>query len=145
MTASATRVDHSALRTNQAGIVSLGVLAFVLNQPLLVAFVAAVLAAGTIWPAASLFKSVYTNVLKPAGLVKPDVRDDDPAQHRFAQGMGAVVLALATASLLAHALIVGWVLTWLVVALAALNLFFGICVGCLIYAQLARAGVVARS
>ena len=34
----------------------------------------------------------------------------------------------------------GWVLTWLVAALAALNAFAGFCVGCFIYYWLARLG-----
>jgi hypothetical protein len=33
------------------------------------------------------------------------------------------------------------VLSWIVVALAALNLFAGICVGCIIYYQLHRFGI----
>ncbi len=42
MSKSSTIVDHSALRFNQASIIILLALAFVLNQPWLVVFVAAV-------------------------------------------------------------------------------------------------------
>jgi hypothetical protein len=37
--------------------------------------------------------------------------------------------------------VLGWALSWIVVALAALNLFAGICVGCLMYYWLNRLGV----
>jgi hypothetical protein len=35
----------------------------------------------------------------------------------------------------------GWSLVWLVIALAALNLFAGFCVGCAVYYWLARLNV----
>ena len=42
------KVDHSALTTNQLFIIFLNILAFVFNQPVLVAFVAVVLAIGAV-------------------------------------------------------------------------------------------------
>ncbi len=135
------RVDHSALRTNQAFIITLLVLGFVLNAWWLVALVSAVMLIGTVVPSAGLFKLVYFAVLKPAGIVKPDVKIDNPEPHQFAQGLGGVFNLLATLALLAGATTLGWILAWLVVALAAVNLFAGVCVGCLIYYQLNRLGV----
>ncbi len=135
------RVDHSALRTNQAFIIGLLVLGFVLNSWLLVAFVSAVMLIGTLVPSAGLFKAVYFSFLKPAGIVKPDVKLDNPEPHLFAQGLGGVFTLLSTLALLAGLSTLGWVLSWLVVALAALNLFAGICVGCLMYYQFNRFGV----
>ncbi|NPV69002.1 MAG: DUF4395 domain-containing protein [Anaerolineae bacterium] len=135
------RVDHSALRTNQAFIIGLLALAFLLNAPVLVAFVAAVMLIGTIWPGAGLFKRVYQHVLRPAGLVRPDVRPDNPEPHRFAQGLGGVFTALGVLALALGASIPGWALTGLVIGLAALNLFAGWCAGCTLYYWLARLGV----
>ncbi|MDX2137741.1 MAG: DUF4395 domain-containing protein [Chloroflexota bacterium] len=134
-------VDHSALRTNQAFIIGLLIAAFVLNVPLLVAFVAAVMLIGTALPNAGLFKQVYAALLKPQGWVKPDVKLDNPEPHRFAQGVGGTVLLIAVVLFLLNLPAIGWALTWVVVALAALNLFAGICVGCLMYYQLHRLGV----
>jgi hypothetical protein len=135
------KVDHSALRTNQVFIISLTILAFVLNTWWLVAFVSAVMIVGTVFPQAGLFKLVYFKVLKPNKIVQPDVKIDNPEPHLFAQGLGGVFTALATLALLAGASVIGWALCWIVVALAALNLFAGICVGCIIYYQLGRLGV----
>ncbi len=134
-------VDHNVLRTNQAFIIGLLILAFVLDAPLLVALVAAVMLLDSAVPGTSLFKAVYLRLLKPQGWVKPDLRRDNPEPHRFAQTVGGTVL-LAALLLFALGLpVLGWSLAWLVVALAALNLFAGICVGCLMYYALHRLGV----
>jgi len=135
------RVDHSALRANQAFIITLLILAFVLNAWWLVAFVSAVMLIGTIVPSAGLFKAVYFSILKPAGIVKPDVKIDNPEPHLFAQGVGGLFTLVSTLALLAGVPTLGWILSWIVVALAALNLFAGICVGCLMYYQFNRLGV----
>jgi amino acid transporter len=135
------RVDHSALRTNQVFIITLLILAFVLNAWLLVAFVAAVMLIGTALPNLALFKAIYLKVLKPAGIVRPDVKQDNPEPHQFAQLVGGIFNLAATIALLAGATVLGWALAWIVVALAALNLFAGVCVGCMMYYQLNRFGV----
>lgn len=134
-------VDHSALRTNQAFIIALLLVAFIANAPWLVAFVALVMLVGTALPKVALFKAVYIYFLKPRKLVKPDVKPDNPEPHLFAQGVGGAFLAAATIAFLLQAAVVGWALTWVVIALAALNLFGGICVGCLMYYWFHRLGV----
>lgn len=98
-----TQVDHTALRFNQAVIIALLLAAFLLDWTWLVALTAAVMLIGTIWPAASLFKLIYARLLKPSGLLRPDVIQDDPAPHLFAQGLGGLVLLAATAALIAGA------------------------------------------
>lgn len=135
------KVDHTALRFNQASIITLLLLAFLLDQRWLVAFVGAVMLVGTVWPGAGLFKLVYANLLKPRGLLKPNVMQDDPQPHLFAQGVGGVFLVGSFAALLAGAVGVGWALTLIVVVLASVNLFLGFCVGCFLHFQLARRGV----
>jgi hypothetical protein len=59
--------------------------------------------------------------------------------------MGGVVLAITFVLLLAGASVAGWVLAWLVVALAGVNLVLGFCLGCFFYFQLERAGLFRRS
>jgi len=53
----------------------------------------------------------------------------------------SIDLTLATIAFALTSPIAGWVLTWIVVALAALNLFAGICVGCMMYYWFNRLGV----
>jgi hypothetical protein len=135
------KVDQSALKVNQAFIIGLLLLAYLLNTVWLVAFVALVMLLGTAVPPLSLFKAIYQHLLKPAGLVKPQIISDNPETHRFAQGFGGVVVTLATLALFLGQALVGWVLAGLVVVLAALNLFLGFCAGCFVYYQLNRLGV----
>jgi hypothetical protein len=135
------KVDHSALRTNQAFIIGLLVAAFVLDARWLVAFVSAVMLIGTIFPKVALFKAAYWYILKPLKITRPDVRRDNPEPHLFAQGVGGTFLLVATLAFIADATVLGWALAWIVVALAALNLFAGICVGCLMYYWFNRLGL----
>ncbi len=135
------KVDHSLLKANQAAIITLLVLAFLANWTWLVAFVAAVMLVGSIWPQAGLFKIGAKRLLQPAGWLKADVRDDLPQPHLFAQAVGGVFLLAATIALLAGAVALGWVLVAVVVALAAINLFLGFCAGCFMYFQLGKLGI----
>lgn len=135
------KVDHSALRVNQAFIIGLLVLAFVLDSLPLVFLVGGVMLVGTVVPQWGLFKAVYLLVLKPLKLIHPDVIVDNPEPHRFAQGFGGVVVMAAAAAFLAQLATVGWALVWLVIILAALNLFLGFCAGCFLYYQLHRLGI----
>lgn len=140
------KVDTTAIKFNQASIITLTVLAYLVDLPWLVLFVGVVLAAGTIWPGAALFQQTYRQVLRPIGLLKPHVIDDDPAPHRFAQGLGATFLGVSSLALLAlNAIPLGWGLAGLVAALAAINLFFNFCAGCFVYYQLSRLGLIRRS
>lgn len=140
------RVDVTAIKFSQGSIVVLTLLAFVLDQPWLVLLVGLVLVAGTIWSNGNLFKLFYAKALAPAGLLKPHIIEDDPAPHRFAQGMAATFLLLASAALLVLDLpVLGWGLAGLVALLAAVNVLFSFCAGCFTYYQLARLGLIRRS
>jgi molybdopterin converting factor small subunit len=130
-------VDHSALRTNQALIIGLLLIAFVVDAGWLAAAVLLVMAHGTLRRQPG-FRFVYAGLLKPRGWVKPDILRDNPEPHVFAQGFGAAVLLAAVGALLAGLPVLGWGLIWLVVALAALNLFVGFCAGCAVYYWLGR-------
>jgi molybdopterin converting factor small subunit len=130
------RVDHAALRVNQAFIIGLLILAFVLNAAWMAALVGVAMLIGTALGVPG-FKPAYS-LLKSRGLVRPDVLVDNPEPHRFAQGLGAVFVLGGVAALLAGVPALGWVLAWIVVALAALNLFAGFCTGCFVYYWLQR-------
>ena len=131
------QVDHSAIRVNQAAIIILLIAAFVIDVPWLVGIVAIVMLAGTFLGRPG-FRWLYTGLLKPCGIVKPDVISDNPEPHIFAQGMGGTVLVLSVLGFIAGSAVIGWGLAWLVVALAALNLFVGFCAGCFVYYWLSR-------
>jgi len=139
----AKKVDNTALKFNQASIITFTLLGFLLNQPYLVLFVGVVLAVGTIFPGAALFKQFYFKLLKPANILTANVIDDNPAPHQFAQGVGALFLLAGSALLLGLANpVLGWVLAWIVIVLAAVNLFFSFCAGCFVYYQLDKIGLI---
>jgi hypothetical protein len=147
-------VDHSALKVNQAGIVVTVLVAvfgslFFKPAVLLLPLLAIVLLLGTFAPRLALFKQLYFKVLKPAGIVKPRPVQDRPEPHNFAQGMGGVVTAIA--SVLTYFITQPWgqalaaiglALALLVAVLAFVNLAFGYCLGCQIYYQLGKRGLI---
>jgi hypothetical protein len=147
-TTTAYRVDRNTLRTNQAFIIVLTVLAFVLGAEIgrwLILFTGAVMVAGTFVPALALFKLVHQRVLRPSGLLGADVVAEDPMPHQFAQAFGGIVLLIAFVALVGGALVGGWVLSWIVTALAFVNLAARFCMGCFIYYQLDRIGMLPRA
>ncbi|HXN92668.1 MAG TPA: DUF4395 domain-containing protein [Candidatus Sulfotelmatobacter sp.] len=142
-------VDHSALKVNQTGIVATVLIAFIgsaVYRPLLVLIplLAIVLLLGTFAPQLALFKQLYFKVLKPRGIVKPRPVQDRPEPHNFAQGLGGVFLAVSSVLLLAVP-VLGLALALLVAVLAFVNLAFGYCLGCQIFFQLERRGVLKPS
>ena len=134
------KVDHSALRTNQAMIIALLMLAFIVDSLALIIFVCLVMFVGTVFPRLSLFKQVYLRIMRPSGLVKSEVIIDNSEPHRFAQGFGAMVLAFSVLFLILGSSL-GWILLWLIIWLAGLNLFLGFCAGCFLYYQLNRLNI----
>jgi len=139
-------VDHSALKVNQTGIVATVLVAFFGSflSPLfltLIPLLGIVLLLGTFVPRLALFKQVYFQILKPRGIVKPRPVQDRPEPHNFAQGLGGVFLGIASI-LLVSVPIVGLALALLVAVLAFVNLAFGYCLGCQIFFQLERRGLL---
>jgi hypothetical protein len=141
-------VDSNALRTNQALIIAFVVLAFVLGREAgawIVLATGVSLAIGAALPGYGPFQVFYRHVVRATGLLPAKPRPDDPAPHRFAQALGATVLIVAAGALFADLAALGWVLAWIVAALALVNLLFGFCAGCFLFYQLRRLGYGRRS
>lgn len=148
MTSSTYRVDRNTLRTNQAFIVALTILAFVLGASAgrwVILFTGLVMALGTLHPAFALFKQVHQRLLKPTGILSANVHLEDPMPHQFAQAFGSVFLLVAFVALVGGATTAGWVLSWIVTALAFVNLTVQFCAGCFLYYQLDRFGLLPGS
>jgi hypothetical protein len=141
-----TIVDHSALKVNQTAIVATVLIAFVGSLftnlfLVLIPLLGVVLLLGTFAPQLALFKQLYFKVLKPRGIVKPRPVQDRPEPHNFAQGLGGVFLGIASILLLSVP-VAGLALALLVAVLAFVNLAFGYCLGCQIFFQLERRGLL---
>ncbi|MBX5448779.1 DUF4395 domain-containing protein [Thermogemmatispora sp.] len=139
------RVDTRLAKFSQGSVVVLTALAFLLNWPPLVLITGLLLAWSALWPVAGPFTLLYRHMLVPLGLLKPRLVEDDPAPHRFAQGVGATLLLIAgLVLLLTAATMVGWALDLLVFVLSFVNLTVGFCAGCLVYYYLGKVGLVPR-
>jgi hypothetical protein len=93
-----TKVDHSAFKTNQLVIITLNILAFLLNLPVFAVVVALAMGIGSLIKKPG-FGFVYSSLLKPRGWMQPDVLDDNPEPHRFAQFVGFLFMAAGSAAL----------------------------------------------
>jgi hypothetical protein len=139
------RVDTHLLKFSQVCVIVLIALSFVLNLPILTAIIGLILAFSVLKPASGPFKLLYQHVFVRLRILKPHIVEDDPAPHRFAQGVGATFLLVASMIFtLTSALTVCWILAGIVVVLAAIDLFVGFCAGCFVYYHLGRKGFAPR-
>lgn len=120
-------------------------LAFVLNLPIIVLIAAALLTLSVLVPAVGPYRLIYRFILVPLHILRPRVVEDDPAPHRFAQGVATAFLLASTLVLfLSHATLLGWALDLIVFVLSGINLFVGFCAGCFVYYHLGRLGIMPR-
>ena len=132
-------VNHSALRVNQAIIIALLSASYITETPWLIPMVSFLMLFGTALRRPA-FKPIYI-LLRAIHALKPDKVLDNPEPHLFAQGFGAVVLLGSAAAWLGGLSSISWMLSWVVIALATLNLFGGFCLGCALYYWLFRLGL----
>jgi hypothetical protein len=137
----ARKVDQTGLKTGQSLTIILLLLAFILNFWPLVAFVTLAQFLGGLDSPVGPYRLFYQHVLKPSGFVKPNIHTDNPEPHRFAMLVGAIFNGVGTLALLVGAAALGWVLVWVVIALANLNFWLNFCAGCWMYYQFNRLGV----
>ncbi len=135
------KVDQTGLKTGQAATIILLILAFALDSGLLVAFVAVAQLLGAFALPFAPYKLFYTAVIRPSGLVKPNIIADNPEPHRFAMLVGALFNGAATVALWLNASVLAWILVGIVVVLANLNFWLNFCLGCWVCYQLNRLGI----
>ena len=139
------QVDTHLTKFSQSCIIILIALGFVLQTPVVILITGLAMALSVLVPAASPFGLFYRKVALSLGLLRPRVVEDDPAPHRFAQGVGAIfLLASSLVLFLPHATILGWILALIVFVLAGINLTVGFCAGCFMYYHLGRLGILPR-
>lgn len=133
------RLDAHALKFGNGATIVLLLLAFVLNMPLLVAFVALAQLLGGLNLSFAPYRLAYQAALR-AQLLRPKVMVDNAEPHRFAMLVGAGFNGVGAGLLLAGAE-AGWLPVAVVVVLANLNFWLNFCLGCWMYYQLNRLGV----
>lgn len=130
----APQVDVDVPRFNQGLVAAITGFAFLFDTWWPVAIVAVIL--GLSWidgQRLGLFTRLYVGAVRPR--IRPDgpVEFEDARPPRFAQLLGTIVLGSATVAFLLGASTIGWALTLMVTALAALASTAKICVGCILY------------
>lgn len=135
-----TIVDHAAIKTGQLLSIALLLAAFILGRWELVALLAVIFLITAVLHPLGPFVLVYRLLLKPLGIVKPDLRVDHLQPHLFGQAVGAASAAIAALALYAGYGYAGWGLVWILIALTAIS-YKGWCIGCFLYYQLNRLGL----
>ncbi|HEY6872587.1 MAG TPA: DUF4395 domain-containing protein [Geobacteraceae bacterium] len=133
-------VDQNELRVNSILVIAVLVTAFVINRWELVAFQAGAMLITTLHLSLGPYVALYRHFLRPAGIVRPDIRTDNPEPHRFATMFGTIVAATAAYLLATGRSVAGWGLVWLLISLAAAG-FTGWCAGCFTYYMMNRLGL----
>ena len=133
-------VDQAELRVNQFFVIMLFLTAFFLDRWELIALQSMIFGFTFLNPIFSPYIALYHYVLKPAGLIRPDLRLDNMEAHRFATLIGLVASSSSAYLLASGYASVGWSLIWLMIVLVSIA-FFGWCSGCFVYYLLNRLGL----
>ncbi|MBU3701075.1 MAG: DUF4395 family protein [Acidimicrobiia bacterium] len=130
-------IDPRGPRTNQAVLATALVLGFLTSQTWVAPLFAVVLFLGAAFgPKWGPVLRFYGAVIRPR--LSPPAELEDPRPPRFAATVGVIFLVAATISFAAGATGLGWALSLVVAALAALAAVTGLCVGCEMYVMLVR-------
>lgn len=135
-----TKVDHSAIKTGQLLSIATLLAALMLGRWEIVGALAIIFLITALINPLGPFVLFYRLLLKPVGLVKPDMRIDNLQPHLFGQAVGAASAAIAAFALYAGYAQAGWILVGVLVALTAIS-FKGWCIGCFLYYQMNRMGL----
>ncbi len=132
------QVDQNEIRTHQFLIATGLLTGFIFDHWEWVAAQAVVFLISVIAPSLGPYMLVYKGLVKPLGILKPDIRVDVPQAHRFAMSIGLLVTGGASYLLYSGNVMLGWALVWLVIVL---GLIAGWCAGCFSYYMLNRLGL----
>ena len=133
-------VDQNEIRTHQVLIATGLLIGFITDRWEWVVVQTAVFLITVMLPNLGPYVLVYKGVLKPLGLLKPDLRTDVPQAHRFAMSIGFLVTGYASYLLYSGHTTLGWGFVWLVIILGMVALA-GWCAGCFTYYMLNRIGL----
>ncbi len=134
-------VNEVAARTVAAGVVVLCVAVLVFRTPwLLVPLALGFIARVATGPTLSPWGQVVTRLIVPRLPWPPRLVPGPP--KRFAQGIGAALSSAAVVAYLLGAPALSWLLVGAIAVAASLEAFLGLCLGCVVFGRLQRAGVI---
>jgi len=133
-------VDQNEIRTHQVFVLTGLLVGFITDRWEWVAVQAVVFLFTVLLPSLGPYMLIYKKILKPLGLIKPDLRVDVPQAHRFAMSIGLLVTGFSSYLLYSGNTMLGWGLVWLVLVLGTIAQA-GWCAGCFAYFMLNRMGL----
>jgi hypothetical protein len=133
LTPPARQIDPRGQRFGAGVSAVLLILAFVLGAPWLAILVGLNLGVSAAFGTRLFLPGRAWRVVRLALRIGPPKETEHEYPPRFAQALGATVLAAATAAFVVGATPVGWLLVGAVAALQTLLATTGICVGCQLY------------
>ncbi len=136
-----TLVDQHQIKFNMAMTASLLVIGFLLNSWIPVAIAVVCQFSGAAGLSFAPYRVLYTRLVVPSGLVKPNKIPDHHAPHRFGALVGGLFDLIGLILLLAGVTVAGWIFIAIVFVLSNLNLWLGFCAGCFTYYMLNKLGV----
>jgi hypothetical protein len=138
-------VNEVSARLVAGGVVAMSLATILLDQPWLTVviaygFIARVLAGPTLSPLGQLVTRVVTPMLRVAARPVPG------PPKRFAQGIGAVMATIAAVLALGFdQRPAAYAVLGLLIAAAALEAVFAVCLGCALFSALMRMGVIPQA
>jgi hypothetical protein len=130
-------IDPRGPRTNQAVLALALIAGFLFGAQWVAPMFAIVLFLGAAFgPTYGPVLRLYQVAIKPRLALPSEL--EDPRPPRFAAGVGVIFLASASAAFAVDAPAIGWTLSMIVAALAALAAVSGVCVGCEMYVLIVR-------
>lgn len=136
-----TLVDQHQIKFNMAMTASLLAIGFLLDSWIPVAIAIVCQFSGAAGLSFAPYRVLYTRLVVPGRLVKPNKIPDHHTPHRFGALVGGVFDLIGLILLLAGATFAGWIFIAIVFVLSNLNLWLSFCAGCFMYYMFNKLGV----
>ncbi len=134
-------LDSNEIMTGQFLTVAMAVTAYVLGRWEFLAFQCAVFVLSVISSGRlDIYALIYKSILKPLGILKPDMRIDNIEAYQFSHMIGSIVSGSAAYLIYSGSTTIGWGLTWAMMILGSLG-FFGWCIACWMYYMIQKMGI----
>lgn len=147
MDASGELFDSTARKVHQWGVVLLSAIAFLIDGAAggwIMIGAGLLMIAGRYWDEVDLIRLFYHVVLKPRGILRPNMVAEDRATRRIARVLGGAIQIVAGAMLLAGgAAVVAWSLVGAITVMVALDAAVDFCALCFVVLQFRRATTAA--
>ena len=136
-----TLIDQNQIKFNMAITALLLIIGYLLNDWIPVAIAIVCQFSGAAGLSFAPYRLLYSGIVLPAGLAKPNKIPDNHAPHRFASFIGGLFNLIGLILIVSGFQIIGWIFIGIVFVLSILNLFLGFCAGCFMYYIMNKLGV----